>query len=367
MASIFNISDNELHNILVSTSGNYQIPQNVIKIVDGTTNSYPFIRIKDVEFNISFQNNSQIKIIGQYSFYSCHKLKCIDFNNAQSLTEIGSHAFDDCSSLRSIVLPNSLIKINAYAFWNCISLSSLTIFDESSLTDFGTGVFAGCSIDTFTIPKHLKSKVDTGTFFARNPIIEFKVHPQNTYFKAYNGSLFSFDYTTLYCHQKYIPLSLHHSTTTIARSAFSGYKLSLIVPHQINELDNNAFYNYQGKSITLYSDFELIKESAFGFTSQLIEVKFFGLVSVIEDRAFYSCGKLNRILFSILPNSIATNAFPSDLLPKICFYGEVSGIEKQFKDLKVHKCTLLYGTCIVESKRKINNRTFFTLILFSTL
>ena len=91
------------------------------------------------------------------AFWGCISLTSITIPN--SVTSIGRGAFYRCSSLNSITIPSSVTKIGDDAFKYCTGLTSLTI--PSSVTDIGKNVFQGCSNLNLTLPKKLKSKVDT--------------------------------------------------------------------------------------------------------------------------------------------------------------------------------------------------------------
>ena len=365
MSCVFEISNNILEDVIDTSLTTYIIPQDVTRIADGEITKYAFQKLKNKEFRISFEQNSRCETIGSYSFHSCSFLTDIDFTNATKLSYIGQYVFVNCKSLKTITFPRSLTTIDQFAFWECISLVSVTFKNDSLLETMNEGVFAGCSIPIFTIPQNFKPNDFTGTVIARNPIEEFKVHKNNKYFKVFNKSLFSYNLTILYSHQRFSSLSIPKETNSFARSAFAGYTFPLIIPHQITKLHNNAFYNYQGTSITLYSDFNTIQTNAFARASCLVEIKFFGLINEIQADAFLECNRLRRILFSILPKSISPDAFPKGQISKICFYGEINGIEN-ILGYRAKICSIDDASCFSKPKSPINQLTFFTLILLSS-
>lgn len=65
-----------------------------------------------------------IKIIGEFSFSQCKKLKKINWN--KGLERIYDSAFQGCSSLKKVILPDSVISIGNAAFENC-KLSSVKL------------------------------------------------------------------------------------------------------------------------------------------------------------------------------------------------------------------------------------------------
>lgn len=58
---------------------------------------------------------------------------------------IGKSAFADCEKLTSVMLPNSLVRIETMAFFSCSCLASVTIPDSVSF--IGPDAFADCSPD----------------------------------------------------------------------------------------------------------------------------------------------------------------------------------------------------------------------------
>ena len=68
--------------------------------------------------SLSFEENSQLKTIGDYAFDNCNGFtgKLIIPN---SVTSIGNNAFYNCKFTGEFTLPNSLTSIGIYAFYNC--------------------------------------------------------------------------------------------------------------------------------------------------------------------------------------------------------------------------------------------------------
>lgn len=73
-------------------------------------------------------------------FQSCHYLASIVIPN--TVTRIEIQAFQGCDSLTSITIPNSVTLINNNAFHNCAALTSFAIPD--SVTSLGSYVFQNC-------------------------------------------------------------------------------------------------------------------------------------------------------------------------------------------------------------------------------
>ena len=84
---------------------------------------------------------SDVKSIGDYSFYECAGLTNVTIPS--SVTSIGSYAFYRCIGLTSLTFPSSLRRIDSYAFCGCSGLTNVT-FGEG-LTTIGECAFVGCT------------------------------------------------------------------------------------------------------------------------------------------------------------------------------------------------------------------------------
>ena len=84
---------------------------------------------------------SDVKSIGDYSFYECTGLTNVTIPS--SVTSIGSYAFYRCTGLTSLTFPSSLRRIDSYAFCGCSGLTNVT-FGEG-LTTIGECAFVGCT------------------------------------------------------------------------------------------------------------------------------------------------------------------------------------------------------------------------------
>ena len=78
--------------------------------------------------------------IDHYAFNGCTSLQSIVIPN--SVTEIGTFAFTNCTSLETVILSNNLDFIQWGTFENCTNLSSIVI--PLSVTRIENSVFNGC-------------------------------------------------------------------------------------------------------------------------------------------------------------------------------------------------------------------------------
>ena len=62
---------------------------------------------------------SEIKEIKPFAFVGNTTLTSLDFEDNSQMKTIGNNAFDGCTELTHVKLPNELTHIHAYAFFNC--------------------------------------------------------------------------------------------------------------------------------------------------------------------------------------------------------------------------------------------------------
>ena len=102
-----------------------------------------------------------LKIIGLYAFSHCSNLSNVVFPTG--LEEIKGQAFEECISLTKIVLPDGLKKITSYlpqspiygAFYYCIKLEDVIL--PPTLLSLEAGAFSRCAIKEINLPPSLVS------------------------------------------------------------------------------------------------------------------------------------------------------------------------------------------------------------------
>ncbi|MDD6035306.1 MAG: leucine-rich repeat protein [Lachnospiraceae bacterium] len=126
--------------------------------------------------------------------------------NGKTVTIIGGNAFAYLYDLVSIVLPDTIRKIDRFAFFNCSSLIKIEI--PNGVTEIEYRAFDGCnSLKSVFIPASLKK---IGGYDGTNryygfynwdclSLEEYIVSDENEVFTSIDGSLYSKDGTTLFC------------------------------------------------------------------------------------------------------------------------------------------------------------------------
>ena len=182
------------------------------------------------------------------------------------VTAIGENAFENCYEVESVVLPDTITLIDAEAFFECQRITSLEIPD--SVTTIGYRAFESLmSLTSLTIPAGVSS-IGARAFCGLDCPIT--VNPDNPYFCALDGVLYSKDMTTLkqatcagsgsftvpagvtvidegaFTFTYYEEVLLPETLTTIGEWAFGGvHKLnSLSVPSSVTSIGSGAFHTY---------------------------------------------------------------------------------------------------------------------------
>ena len=187
-----------------------------------------------------------------------------------SVTTIDDWAFSGCSSLKSVTIPNSVVRvIGRYAFGGCSSLTSVTI--SNSVTIIGDGAFYRCtSLRGATIPNSV-TVIGSSAF-------------------GYCSSLTS--------------VTIPDSVTTIDDGAFGDCSslMSMPIPDSVTIIGSDVFSGCSSlTSVTIPDSVTRIGKRAFRECSSLTGVTIPNRVTIIGDRTFDNCSSLTSV---IIPNSV---------------------------------------------------------------
>lgn len=209
-----------------------------------------------------------------------------------TLSEIAYEAFR-ANKINSLVIPNSVVKIDNYAFSNNM-ISVLYI--PSSLKVISAGVFQYNTISSLTIPEGV---VEVGsTAFKGNKLKVLSIPSSLTkigYAAFANNNIASLEIpnniTELgaeafsYCGIK--SLTLHGKIKDIPAGAFKGNKItSLVIPEGVTTVGDNAFQNCGITTLSLPSSLRTIGKYAFA-ENNITNVKIPEGVKEIGDYAFF--------------------------------------------------------------------------------
>ena len=219
--------------------------------------------------------------------------------DGHEVVEIGDSAFENRTDLRTVMIPDSVEKIEFEAFYNCINLKIVDL--SSNLTTIGYDVFGNCkSISKIEIPKSLK-KFD-GTW-GRGTNLSYGAFGGCSNLKTVNFEAGS----TIVCAALFMgcdgieEIELPDTITEIGDSAFKSCKNlnKVIIPESVTKIDGDAFAECSGLvDIKMYEGINTIGSRAFYKCDRLLDIVIPDSVEKIEFEAFRGCDKLENIKLS---------------------------------------------------------------------
>lgn len=190
----------------------------------------------------------------------------LDLSKITNLTSIPESAFANCTKLKSIILPDTIIRIEDNAFYNCTSLEEFT-FPES-IQEIGKKAFANCSsLNSIVLP---------------DKITEL---PENLFSGCSNLQ----------------EISLSDKVNKIGKSCFSGCEQlkSINLQNEILEISEGLFLDCKNLEQIVFSEkIKKISKNAFANCMNLRTVIIPNSVTEIDDNAFMKCKNLEEIRLS---------------------------------------------------------------------
>ena len=190
----------------------------------------------------------------------------LDLSKITNLTIIPESAFANCTKLKSIILPDTIIRIEDNAFYNCTSLEEFT-FPES-IQEIGKKAFANCSsLNLIVLP---------------DKITEL---PENLFSGCSNLQ----------------EISLSDKVSKIGKSCFSGCEQlkSINLQNEILEISEGLFLDCKNLEQIVFSEkIKKISKNAFANCMNLRTVIIPNSVTEIDDNAFMKCKNLEEIRLS---------------------------------------------------------------------
>lgn len=102
--------------------------------------SFACLSINKIELPIS------LKLLGEYAFYGCNKLKEVLFSKLSKLEILEPFTFGNCRLLSSIDLPENLKSIRSSCFYQCYSLRHIII--PPKVNKIESGAFKGTNLNS---------------------------------------------------------------------------------------------------------------------------------------------------------------------------------------------------------------------------
>lgn len=185
--------------------------------------------------------------------------------------------------ITELIIEDGVKSIMDGAFYGEEYLESVILPD--SLEFIGDSAFADTAITSVTLPKNLNTF--DGTIFNSQSIKEYNVHPENQYFTAVDGVLYTKDMTELVAFP-------------IGRYAEGGEN-DFVIPETVEKIGNYAFLNCKHTSFTIPGNVKSIGMQAFAGNTNLSKINILNGVESIYDGAFLACNNLKTIH---LPSSV---------------------------------------------------------------
>lgn len=185
--------------------------------------------------------------------------------------------------ITELTIENGVKSIMEGAFYGEEKLTSVIL--PESLEFIGDSAFADTSITKVTLPANLNTF--DGTIFNSQSFKEYNVHPDNQYFTAVDGVLYSKDMTELVAYP-------------IGRFADGG-KNDFLIPETVEKIGNYAFLNCKHTAFKIPGTVKNIGKQAFAGNTALSSLEIENGVESMYDGAFLACNSLTSIH---LPTSV---------------------------------------------------------------
>ena len=217
--------------------------------------------------------------------------------DGHEVVAIGNGAFEDRTDLRTVMIPDSVTRIEVWAFYNCNNLSNVTL--SNNLNYMGEYAFGNCKkITKIEIPKSLDS---SGGPFKNCDGLKTVTFEKGT--TEISSSLFE-DCTGLE------EIDIPDTVTVIENSAFNGcVNLSQItIPDTVTIIDKFAFYDCEKLvSVNIPDSVTKIYDYAFDDCSNLSNMTLSKNLEYMGERAFGNCTKITKIE---IPKSLDSSGGP---------------------------------------------------------
>lgn len=220
-------------------------------------------------------NTSDFEI--EYGFLIHYRGNNVDVVIPEEVHVIGEKAFLD-KDIRTVVIPNTVARIEHHAFFGCDKLRSVSI--PPSVVSIGSYAFYACpALEEISV----SHDIDIIGQYAFHTTKWFDDH---TGFICLGGHCFG----------------------------YRGSETELFFPEGIRHISQSAFENYlddncpELTAVTLPSTLETIEEDAFAYQDKLRSVDLGG-TKLVDRHAFYNCKALEQITNDSHVVSVGTGAF----------------------------------------------------------
>ena len=219
--------------------------------------------------------------IGQEAFEGCVNLTSVQMPGG--LTEISIDTFAHCRSLTSVTIPDPVREIGSRAFQDCRSLTFLKI--PAGVRKIGESAFAGCaSLRSIDLPDGLTGLNDS-LFSGCESLTSFTI-PEGV--KRIEAWMFH-NCTRL------ASVSIPDSVTMLGWGAFAGCRslTSILLPRRLEGIASRCFEDCESLTrVTVPRGTEGIGDKAFHRCRNLKALSVPSSVRIVEATAFLNCPSL---------------------------------------------------------------------------
>lgn len=264
-------------------------------------NSYaPFGNCTSLK-EITFEENSALTTIGQYTFYNCTALESLDLSAMTNLILVDKYAFNGTTALKTLVLPDSVTTFGTYTFYKS-GIVSFTI--PKGVTTIPDDCFSGCADLEEVIFHDGVTAIGTSTystvFYGCTSLTSFEVPATvTTLTRMFSGN------TAL------TELTLPDTITSIPESFFMGLPAltSIVIPDSVTELNSNFAYCPDLQSVVLSKNLTTLPKNLFSDCKLLKNVELPAGVTAYPDGLFKNCESITSIVIPSTVTSLGEDCF----------------------------------------------------------
>ena len=307
--------------------------------------------------------------------------------DGHEVVAIGDRAFQNRTDLRTVMIPDSVTRINIGAFSGCINLANITL--SKKIEKIGENAFYNCdSLQSIEIPKSLKDvyatydSIDTpngvfnecdnlktiafeegstviadALFRGCDGLEEVKIPKTVTVIKnhAFNECI------------KLKAVEISNGMKEIGDSAFSECSnlQKVILPDTVNSMGTNIFYNCINLTeVHLPNIRQNITANTFYNCKKLTTINFPSTLTTIGNSAFSGCESLPEAILPSGVEKIESNAFKNcKALKKAAVPDTVSSIGSS----AFYGCEALTDITLGSKLKKIESQTFYGCIVLPSI
>ena len=198
--------------------------------------------------------------------------------DGHEVVAIGDRAFENRTDLRTVMIPDSVTRINIGAFSGCINLANITL--SKKIEKIGENAFYNCdSLQSVEIPKCLND------VYARYDSIDI---PNGVFNECSNLKTIIFE----------------EGSTVIADALFRGCDglESVTIPNTVTQIYGYAFADCKNlKNINISDSVTVLGENVFQNDTSITEINLPDSITALGRGAFRGCNRLKSI---VIPDSV---------------------------------------------------------------